>query len=301
MFFLVPTVLGVVTIVFLLLHATPGDPVEVILGETASPADREALRSHLGLDRPIAEQYSEYLIGLATGDLGMSIHSRRPVAGMVLGRYPATLALTIAAIIIALLVAIPSGLVSAARPHGAIDRISLIASLLGTAIPNFWLGPMLILVFSVRLGWLPVSGTGGFAHLVLPSITLGLAMAGILTRMTRSTVIEALHEDYVRTARAKGAPERVVLVRHALANAATPMLSLVGLQFGALLAGSVITETIFSWPGIGRLTIQAIQTRDYPVVQGCVLAIALSYVIVNLATDVAYAWANPRIRLAGDH
>jgi peptide/nickel transport system permease protein len=170
-------------------------------------------------------------------------------------------------------------------------------SLLGVAIPNFWLGPMLIMVFAVELGWLPVSGAGSSAHLVLPAITLGLSMAGILTRMTRTTVLEALHEEYVRTARAKGASELSVLCRHALANAVTPMLSIVGLQFGALLAGSVITESIFAWPGLGRLTVQAIYTRDYPVVQGCVLVIALSYVLVNLLTDLAYAWVNPRIRL----
>jgi peptide/nickel transport system permease protein len=293
---LLPTVLGVATVVFLLLHVMPGDPVEVMLGETARPADRIELRSQLGLDRPLHRQYGAFLAGLACGNLGSSIHSRRPVAEIIAERVPATLQLTFAALAIALMTAIPAGLLAAARPHGTIDRVSLTASLIGIAIPNFWLGPMLILVFAVRFGWLPVSGAGGPAHLVLPALTLGLSMAGIVTRMTRSTVLETLHEEYIRTARAKGVPEARVIAKHALANALTPMLTVIGLQLGGLLAGSVITETIFAWPGLGRLMLQAIQTRDYPVVQGCVLVIAISYVIVNLATDLTYAWANPRLR-----
>jgi peptide/nickel transport system permease protein len=294
---LLPTVFGVVTVVFLLLHAMPGDPVDIILGETATPADRVELRRHLGLDRPLLAQYASFVSDVARGDLGTSIHSGRPVADMIASCYPATIALTAAAVLVAIATAVPLGLLSAARPHGAIDASSLTLSLVGTAIPNFWLGPMLILLFAVELGWLPVSGSGSLAHLILPAVTLGLSMAGILTRMTRSTVLEVLHEDFIRTARAKGATETSVLVGHALPNAATPILSVVGLQIGGLLAGSVITETIFAWPGVGRLTITALQTRDYPVVQGCVIAIALSYVLVNLATDVAYAWANPRLRL----
>jgi peptide/nickel transport system permease protein len=297
---LAPTVLGVATLVFCLLHVMPGDPVDIILGESASPADRVELRQHLGLDRPAAEQYLAFLGGLVHGDLGTSVHSQRSVASLIADRFPATLLLTLAALTVAVSVAIPAGLLSAARPHSATDRISLTASLVGAAIPNFWLGPMLIMIFAVQLGWLPVSGMGTFAHLILPAITLGLSMAGILTRLTRSTVLETLHEDYVRTARAKGATGTTVLAKHALANAITPILSVIGLQFGALLAGSVITETIFAWPGLGRLTLQAIHTRDYPVVQGCVLVIALCYVLVNLVTDLAYAWANPRIRYGRD-
>jgi peptide/nickel transport system permease protein len=296
---LVPTVLGVATVVFLLLHVMPGDPVDVILGESASVADRAELRRHLGLERPLLAQYGGFLGGVAKGDLGVSIHGGRAVSDLVLERYPATLMLALAAVAIAVIAALPLGLLGAARPHGVLDRSSLTASLVGVAVPNFWLGPMLIMLFAVELGWLPVSGTGGARHYVLPALTLGLSMAGILTRMTRATVLEALHEEYVRTARAKGLSEVAVLCKHALANAATPMISIVGLQFGALLAGSVITETIFAWPGLGRLTVQAIQTRDYPVVQGCVLVIALSYVLVNLLTDLAYAWANPRVRLRG--
>jgi len=293
---LVPTLLGLSTIVFLLLHLMPGDPVEVMLGETASPADRAELRAHLGLDRPLAEQYVTFLSGLAVGDLGQSIYSGRAVATIVAERVPATVGLTVAATSVAILLAIPAGLLSAARPRGWLDRATLASSLVGVATPNFLLGPLLILAFAVRLDWLPVSGMHGIGSLVLPGITLGLGMAGILTRMTRSAVVEVLHEDYVRTARAKGASSMRVLTRHALRPALTPLLSVVGLQLGGLLAGSVITETIFAWPGVGRLTLQAIQTRDYPVVQGCVLTIAVGYVLVNLATDLAYAWANPRLR-----
>lgn len=293
---LVPTVAGVVSVVFALIHIMPGDPVDVMLGETARASDRAQLRSHLGLDQPLVVQYTSFLAALTRGDLGTSIHSGRSVSTLVAERFPATAALTFAALAFAVAIALPLGLLSASRPRSAIDRISLSASLVGVAIPNFWLGPMLIMVFAVELGWLPISGSGGPAHLVLPALTLGLALAGVLTRMSRTTVLEALHEDYVRTARAKGLDETRVVGRHALANALGPLLSLVGLQLGSLLAGSVITETIFAWPGLGRLTIEAIQTRDYPVVQGCVLVIALCYVAVNLATDLAYAWANPRLR-----
>ncbi len=298
---LAPTVLGVVSVVFALIHLMPGDPVDVMLGETARPSDRAELRLQLGLDQPLPVQYMVFLVGLTHGDLGTSIHSGRAVSRLVAERFPATAALTLSALAFALVIALPLGLLSASRPRSAIDRASLTASLLGVAIPNFWLGPMLIMVFAVELGWLPISGAGGAAHLVLPALTLGLSLAGILTRMTRTTVLEALHEDYIRTARAKGLTETRVVAHHALANALGPLLSVGGLQLGSLLAGSVITETIFAWPGLGRLTIEAIQTRDYPVVQGCVLVIALSYVAVNLATDLAYSWANPRLRdSAGD-
>jgi peptide/nickel transport system permease protein len=292
----VPTVLGVVTLVFSLIHVMPGDPVDVMLGETARPADRAKLRSDLGLERPLAEQYRIFVTNLVHGNLGSSIHTGKPVSELVRNRFPATLELTLAALAFALAIGIPAGLLSAASPYKAVDRITLTSSLFGVAIPNFWLGPMLILLFSLHLSWLPVSGRGGLAHLVLPAITLGLSLAGILTRMTRSTVMEALNADYIRTARAKGLRESAVVAKHALANAASPLLSVVGLQLGSLLAGSVITETIFSWPGLGRLTIEAIQTRDYPVVQGCILVVALSYVCVNLATDLAYAWADPKLR-----
>jgi peptide/nickel transport system permease protein len=288
--------LGVVTLVFSLIHLMPGDPVDVMLGETARPADRAKLRTDLGLDRPLIDQYGGFLGGLVRGDLGTSIHTGKPVSELIRTRFPATLELTLAALAFALVIAIPAGLLSASRPYQTVDRVTLATSLFGVAIPNFWLGPMLILLFSLQLSWLPVTGRGGLSHLVLPAVTLGLSLAGVLTRMTRSTVMETLGEDYIRTARAKGLSETVVVAKHALANALSPLLSVVGLQLGSLLAGSVITETIFSWPGIGRLTVEAIQTRDYPVVQGCILVVALSYVFVNLATDLAYAWANPKLR-----
>ncbi len=292
----VPTVLGVVVVVWLLIHLMPGDPVEVMLGETAARADRDTLRAQLGLNRPLAEQFSTYITGLASGDLGTSIHSRRPVAAVVAERLPATIMLTLAALAVAIAIALPAGIISAVRRGGATDRIALTASLAGVAIPNFWLGPMLIILFSLRLGWLPVAGSGTPAHLVLPALTLGIGAAGILTRMTRAAVLETLGEDYIRTARAKGLGELRVIPRHALRNALSPILTLLGLQVGSLLAGSVITETIFAWPGIGRLIVDGIYTRDYPVVQGCVLVIAIGTVLVNLATDLTYAWVNPRVR-----
>ena len=293
---LVPTVVGVATLVFLILHLTPGDPVEAMLGETALAADKEALRRALGLDRPWWEQYAAFLAGLARGDLGFSLQSRERVLALVAARYPATLELAVGAVAVAVAAALPLGVVSAWRARSWVDYLSTTFALVAVSMPNFWLGPLLILLFSIELGWLPVSGRGGPAHLVLPALTLGMSMAAILTRMTRAAVLEQLHQDYARTARAKGASELLVLVRHVLRNALTAIVTVVGLQFGALLAGTIITETIFSWPGLGRLLIQAIQMRDYPVVQGCVLTIALSYVLVNLLTDVAYAFIDPRVR-----
>ena len=293
----VPVVLGVVTLVFLLIHLVPGDPVDAMLGEQALPADRVALRRALGLDRPLHVQYARFLGGVVRGDLGTSFRHSRPVTELLAERYPATAQLTAVAIAVALAIALPAGILSAMRPRTWVDHTSTGVALLGVSIPNFWLGPMLVLVFALWLDWLPVSGRGGPASFVLPAITLGTAMAGILARMTRATLLETLSEDYVRTARAKGLGEAGVVLRHALRNALLPIVTLVGLQFGALLAGSVITETIFSWPGIGKLLLDAINARDFPVVQGTVLAIALTYVAVNLLTDLVYAWADPTIRL----
>lgn len=294
-----PTVWGVVTLVFLLIHLIPGDPVEVMLGESALPADREALRMELGLDRPILEQYGDFLIGLSKGDLGRSLHQREPVLGLILKRYPATLQLTLAAMAISLVISLPAGILSGIRQYSLVDHSTMFMALLGVSMPNFWLGPLLILVFSIRLGWLPVSGRGGIEHLVLPALTLGASMAAIVARMTRSSVLEVLREDYVVTARAKGLSEGTVILKHVLRNAMLPVLTVVGLQFGALLAGAIITETIFSWPGLGTLLVNAIQTRDYPIVQGCVLMISVSYVVVNLFTDLVYALIDPRIQYRG--
>ena len=291
-----PVVFGVVTLVFLLIHLIPGDPVEIMLGESALPADREALRAGLGLDRPILEQYGVFLWGLCRGELGQSLQQRKPVSQLIREHYPATLELTLAAMLISLLIALPAGVLSGIRQYSLWDHSTMFMALLGVSMPNFWLGPLLIWVFSIQMGWFPVSGRGGLAHLVLPSLTLGASMAAIVARMTRSSVLEVLREDYVMTARAKGLSESRILWKHVLRNAMLPVLTVVGLQFGALLAGSIITETIFSWPGLGTLMVKAIQTRDYPLVQGCVLVVALSYVFVNLLTDVLYGVIDPRIR-----
>ncbi|HKA33667.1 MAG TPA: nickel ABC transporter permease [Candidatus Binatia bacterium] len=296
---LLPTLLGAVTLVFILIHVVPGDPVEAMLGETASSADKAALARELGLDQPLLTQYVQFLAGLAKGDLGRSLYNQGSVSGLIAARVPATLELTLAAMAIALLIAFPLGVLAATQRGGAADRLALVFSLFGLAIPNFWLGPLLMIVFSIQLGWLPVSGRGGAAHLLLPALTLGTAMAAILTRMIRSGLIETIHEDYIRTARAKGLDERRVWLKHALRNSLISVVTIVGLQFGALLAGSIVTESIFSWPGLGRLTLQAIQTRDYPLVQGCVLAIAFSYLAVNLATDIVYRLIDPRISYEG--
>jgi peptide/nickel transport system permease protein len=290
-------VLGVVCLVFLLIHLVPGDPVEVMLGESAQAADREALRAALGLDKPILLQLLHYFEGLLQGDLGTSLHSRRPIATLLAERLPATLELAGMALLFAIAIALPMGVIAATHRGRAADYGAMSFSLLGISIPNFWMGPMLILVFSLWLGWTPVSGREGWASFILPSITLGTALAAVLARMVRSSLLEVLGEDFVRTARAKGLPEWQVIWRHALGNAWLPVITLLGLQLGALLGGAVITETIFSWPGIGSLMIESIQKRDYPVVQGCVLLISLSYVLVNTFTDLVYAWIDPRIRL----
>jgi peptide/nickel transport system permease protein len=294
-----PVVLGVATLVFLLIHLIPGDPVEIMLGEAALPTDREALREALGLDRPILEQYGSFLLGLARGDLGVSLQQRRPVTDLIREHYPATLELTLAAMLISLLIALPAGILSGIRQYSFLDHSTMFLALVGVSMPNFWLGPLLIWVFSIQLGWFPVSGKGGLAHLLLPALTLGASMAAIVARMTRSSVLEVLREDYVMTARAKGLSEARIVLKHVLRNAMLPVLTVVGLQFGALLAGSIIIETIFSWPGLGTLMVKAIQTRDYPVVQGCVLVISLSYVLVNLLTDLLYSVIDPRIRYEG--
>jgi ABC-type dipeptide/oligopeptide/nickel transport system permease component len=291
-----PTLLGVATLVFLFLRLVPGDPVEIMLGEWAAPADAAALRRDLGLDRPLPQQYLRFLVRAAEGDLGHSIVYRAPVTSVIASRYPATLALAAAALCFATGLAVPLGIAAALRPGTWLDRIARSASLAGVCLPSLWLGPLLILVFSILLGWLPVSGTGGPAHLVLPAATLGLGMSGVVVRQTRASMITALAEDYVRTARAKGAREWRVVGVHALRNALLPVTTVIGLQAGALLAGAIITETVFAWPGLGRLVVQAINARDYPLVQGCVLVIACSYVAVNAATDLLQGLIDPRLR-----
>ena len=290
-------IFGVCTLVFLLLHLVPGDPVDAMLGESARPADRAALRASLGLDQPLLEQYTRYLVGLARLDLGQSFQDQRPVSTVLAERLPATLQLAAAALLLALVLAIPLGVLAAKHRGGPIDGAAMGFSLLGISLPNFWLGPLLILVFSLWLGWTPVSGNDGAVSLVLPAITLGTGLAAVLARMVRASVLEVLGEDYIRTARAKGLSEAAVLRRHALRNAWLPVLTLVGLQLGGVLGGAVITETVFAWPGVGSLLVESIQSRDYPVVQGCVLLISVLYVLVNALTDLAYVRIDPRIRL----
>jgi peptide/nickel transport system permease protein len=291
-----PVVWLVVSIVFLLIHLVPGDPIQQMLGESAAAADIQAARHAYGLDLPMSRQYLNYWKGVLHGDLGQSLRFNQNVGSLIAERYPFTLKLTLASLLVALATSIPAGVLSARRRNRWEDRAISFASLLGLSFPNFALGPVLILFFAVNLGLLPVSGSGTVAHLVLPAITMGGALAAILTRMVRTSMLEELGQDYIRTARAKGLPERTVVYRHALRNAMIPVLTVIGLQFGALLAGAIVTETIFSWPGIGRLTIQAINTRDYYLVQGCILAIGLTYVAVNFLTDLLYSAFNPRIR-----
>lgn len=290
-------VLGVVVLVFLLIHLIPGDPVDVMLGESAQTADREALRVSLGLDKPIIDQLVIYIKGLINFDLGRSLHSQQPITALLAERLPATVELALAALLVTLVLALPLGLVAAARHNTAWDQGAMAFSLLGVSIPNFWMGPLLILVFALWLGWFPVSGREEVGAVILPALTLGTSLAAILARMIRSSVLEVLSENFIRTAYAKGLSRRHVLIRHALPNAMLPVITILGLQLGTLLAGAVITETVFSWPGIGLLTIEAIQSRDYPVVQACVLLIAVTYVLINSLTDLLYALIDPRIRV----
>lgn len=291
-----PILLGVLTLVFLLIHLIPGDPVDVMLGEQAQAGDREQMRAALGLDRPMLAQYASYLGNTLRGDLGDSFRHRRPVASMIAERFPASFELMVGAMLVALGVALPLGTLAALKRGRWLDQLASTFAVLGVATPNFWLGPLLILAFAIRLDWLPVNERGTLAHLVLPSITLGTALAALLSRMTRTALVEVLGEDYIRTARAKGLGERTVIGVHALRNALIPVVTVIGLQIGVLLSGAIITESIFDWPGLGSLLLEAIYSRDYPLVQGCILVIALTYVGVNLLTDLAYGWIDPRIR-----
>jgi peptide/nickel transport system permease protein len=292
----VPVLLGVATLVFSLIHLIPGDPAQAMLGETAAPADVAELRARLGLDRPLLEQYGAFLSDVATGDLGQSMRTSDPVAETILARMPATVELALAAMAVAVAMAIPLGIAAAVWRGTAVDHGATTLALLGISIPNFWLGPLLALIFAVELGWLPVSGRGTWAHLILPAISLGAALSAILARMTRATLLEELREPYVQAARARGVSRSRAVLRHAFRNSLIPVVTLLGLQFGAVLTGAVITETIFAWPGVGRLLIQSIGFRDYPLVQGCILLIAVTYVGVNLLTDLVYGIIDPRIR-----
>ena len=289
-------IFGVLLLTFLLIHAVPGDPVEVMLGESASVADRQALRADLGLNQPLIQQFGHYLAALSRGDFGASIHTKTPIIELIKARYPATLKLALLSLLIGLGIGIPLGIYAALKTGHWQDLVVTLVSVRLSAMPAFWLGPILMLVFAVWLAWLPVSGMDSGISIILPALTLGFGLSAILTRMTRTSLLEVLNDDYIRTARAKGLSEPTVIVRHALRAALLPIITIVGLQMGSLLAGTVITETIFSWDGIGRLLVESIEKRDYPVTQACVLVVALSYVLVNLLTDILYRFADPRVR-----
>lgn len=293
----IPVLLGVATLVFSLIHFIPGDPAQAMLGEGAAPEDVAQLRERLGLDRPLLVQYGSFLQGLVRGDLGVSLRNDLPVTQQILERMPATAELAVASMAVAVLIALPLGIVAAVWRGTAIDHSAMTLSLVGISVPNFWLGPLLAIVFAVELGWLPVGGRGTLAHLVLPALTLGASLAAILARMTRTSLLEELREPYVLAARAKGVSRSRAVLHHAFRNSLIPIVTILGLQFGVVLTGAVITETIFAWPGIGRLLIQSISFRDYPTVQGCVLLIAVTYVGVNLITDLTYGFLDPRIRV----
>jgi peptide/nickel transport system permease protein len=292
----IPVILGVATLVFALIHLVPGDPAQAMLGETAPQADVLKLRHSLGLDQPLLTQYRTYLTGLLRGDLGTSFRYNAPVTAQIRDKFPNTATLALAAMLFAILFAIPLGILAAVFRGTIIDHAAMTIALAGISMPNFWLGPLLAILFAVRLGWLPVSGTGGLSHLILPAVTLGAALSAILARMTRASVLEELRELYVLAARARGVSGARAVVRHAFRNSLIPIVTIIGLQFGAVLTGTIITETIFAWPGIGRLLIQAINFRDYPLVQGCILFIAITYVAMNLLTDLTYGLLDPRIR-----
>ena len=292
----IPVIFGVATLVFALIHLVPGDPAQAMLGDAAPQAEVLKLRHSLGLDQPLLTQYRTYLTGLLRGDLGTSFRYNGPVTAQIRDKFPNTATLALAAMLFAILFAIPLGILAAVFRGTVIDHAAMTIALAGISMPNFWLGPLLAILFAVRLGWLPVSGTGGLSHLILPAVTLGAALSAILARMTRASVLEELRELYVLAARARGVSGARAVVRHAFRNSLIPIVTIIGLQFGAVLTGTIITETIFAWPGIGRLLIQAINFRDYPLVQGCILLIAVTYVGMNLVTDLLYSLVDPRIR-----
>lgn len=294
----IPVVFGVLLLTFVLVHSIPGDPVEVMLGESATSADREVLRQNLGLDEPLPIQFFQYVAKVAQGDLGVSIHSKKPIVDLLAERLPATIKLAALALIIAISIGVPLGIVAALKVDRWADSLATVLSLTVSAMPHFWLGPLLMMVFALWLGLLPVSGMDANTSIILPALTLGFGLAAILTRMTRASMLEVLHEDFIRTARAKGLPEKTVILKHALRAALLPIVTVLGLQLGSLLAGTVITETVFAWDGIGRLLVESIEKRDYPVTQACVLVIALTYVFVNLLTDIIYTRIDPRVRFS---
>jgi peptide/nickel transport system permease protein len=295
----VPVLLGVLFVVMLTMDLIPGDPVQLMLGDAASKENVARFREHLGLDRPLVVRYVRYIGHVMTGDLGRSIQQNRPVVDELGDAWPATLQLTVVALLLAAVVGVATGIVSAIWPNSLFDALSRLSSLFGLSMPVFWTGLVLIVVFAYWLPLLPVGGVGSPSHLVLPAVTLALPSIAMIARMTRSSVLEVLREDYVRTARAKGVGERLVVAKHALRNAAIPILTLVGLQAGQLMGGAVLTETVFAWPGLGRLMVKAIFARDYILLQGAVLIFAMAFVVINLIVDVSYGMLDPRVSRQG--
>lgn len=297
MLFLIPVLFGVTFIVFTLMYITPGDPAKLILGEQAPPETIQALRQELGLDQPYLLQYANYVKkAILQQDIGRSYVTNRPVMQEIMSVFPATFKLAVSAMFVAILIGIPVGIISAIKQYSIFDTISMLIALLGVSMPVFWLGLLLIILFTVKLGLLPASGFSSIKHMIMPALALGAMTAAIVTRMTRSSMLEVIRQDYIRTARAKGQSESVVVLKHALGNALIPIIAVIGLQFGHLLGGAVLTESIFSIPGVGRLMVDSIKMRDFPVVQGGVLFIAISFSIINLLVDLLYAYVDPRIR-----
>ncbi len=293
---LIPVGLGVIIIVTLMIHLVPGDPIDAMLGEYASHEDKEAMRHALSLDLPVAQQVTHYIKSVFSGELGSSLIYKRQVGDLLLERIPATVELALCALGVALLISIPLGVLSAVKAGSGIDFAAMSFAVSGVAIPTFWLGPLLILLFAVKLGWLPVSERSGLTSYILPALSMGTALAAALSRMTRNSMLDTLREDFVRTAKAKGCSEIRVIMNHAFRNASLPLVTVIGLQFGVLLTGAIVTERIFDWPGLGSLLIEAINNRDYPLIQGCVLLFSFSYLMVNVLTDLTYSWVDPRIR-----
>jgi peptide/nickel transport system permease protein len=295
-FMLIPVLFGVVLVSFSLLHLVPGDPAEMLAGQEATKADVDRIRAEYGLDQPLVVQFGRFVWNAARGDLGISIQSRHPVGELLFQRLAFTLQLSVISILVASALGLLAGIISSTRQYSIFDTTSMLGALFGISMPIFWLGLLLILIFAVKLHWLPSGGTGSLKYLILPAIALGSASAAVIARMTRASMLEVARQDFIRTARATGYTERVVIFRHALKNAMIPVLTVFGLEFGYMLGGAVLTETVFSLPGIGRLLVEGIFARDYPVVQGAMMLVATTFVLVNLLTDVAYALFDPRIR-----
>ncbi len=296
---LIPILFVVVTVVFFLIHIVPGNPVDIMLGDNATALNRQALEAQLGLDKPLGQQYMDYLLGLVQGDLGQSIYKQQSVVKMIIRSFPATLELTLGSLFLSILIGLPLGVLSAIKSHEKLDHVFSGLSMLGMSLPAYFLGPLLIWIFALSLDLFPVSERGGIGHLILPSLSLAIPLGSVLLRMVRASVMEVKSQDYIRTARSKGLSWKGMYFKHALKNAMIPILTTVGLQLGALLTGTVITETIFDWPGIGTLLFNSIQQRDYPLIQGCILFVAVVYVLVNFITDIAYSYFNPKVRITG--